>query len=239
MIKLGTDGEQSDWDATSGPSSILNKPVSDQSVPGAGFKTYNPASSPTYGWQTPFFEASNTNGSIFSGRVLDHPSAKIVQFTGFWANHLRFEGGWNRMDFTASSGIYLNGSVFPQGNVTITRSGDATSVSTQKNSRDVRFQASTWVSGAAQARESSIRCDAINNVADSHAIMLTVNASANNSPVDRFSVNSDSVLWLDGESASAPTTNPPRDGFYLYVDPTTGDLMAKGSAGTVTTIAQA
>ncbi|MBV5334372.1 MAG: hypothetical protein JZU49_01020, partial [Sulfuricurvum sp.] len=51
-------------------------------------------------------------------------------------------GSTNRMDLNASNGIFLNGIVYPQNNVILTRTGDDSGIaSSQKNSYAISFQA--------------------------------------------------------------------------------------------------
>ncbi|MDD5456087.1 MAG: hypothetical protein PHV30_03550 [Candidatus Margulisbacteria bacterium] len=129
----------------------------------------------------------------------------ITISTGNW---LRLYGNSNRgttgrIDLTAS-GIYLNGSVYPQGALMLSRTGDAASIATQKKSNAQVFQSSLWNGSSAVGVYSAIVNLASTTIGGSSRLALIAGTSSTGvGGIEAISI--DNISGNVGIGISAPS----------------------------------
>jgi len=158
-------------------------------------------------------------------RNLWWPSSNNILYTDMFpgtGNYFRISGnstgatGVGRIDLNASQ-VFITGSFFPQGAITTTRTGDASSTASQRNSYSLGFQTSLWNGGSVEYRQSSIRHIASTAVNLESRLSFWTHQGANSSTeVERFCVTSNGNM---GIGISNPTEK-------LQVE---GNILANGT----------
>ena len=120
---------------------------------------------------TPYATIKNSSGQLIFKAVNGYSPSDIMAWNidaGGWlvigADYYDSTNAVQRIDICATNGIFLEGPLFPQGDVTLTREGDASSTATQADSQRLEFQGSLWDGSAAIRRANSIQSVASHSV---------------------------------------------------------------------------
>lgn len=119
-------------------------------------------------------------------------------YTRFWG---AAGGAMFRFDINAGS-TFINGDLFPQGNLTITRTGDASSTATQKDSRILALQGSLW-NGAAAISDSHNILNRASTAVQGRSYISFQPADVTNVPTERLVIGNDGNVGIGTAVPSA------------------------------------
>jgi hypothetical protein len=150
----------------------------------------------------------NAGNDLMHWRYYNDGASKIIDVIGDATNAdwYRVAGGWQRIDLTAANGIFLNGPLYPQGTVLLTRTGDAVSTATQKSSNQLQFQNSLWTGSIAVNRSSSIYARASTTVDERSWIAFETHDESTGALVERASIWSNGGMRIGASSGVHPAT---------------------------------
>lgn len=132
------------------------------------------------------------------------------------------KAGGNRLDFTSGNQMYLNaGTLFLKANSIIARSGDASSIGTQKGSNELTLESNMYVSGAGQLNWSGIKTIPSLSVEGQYDMSFIINSTGINPDLSEGSTwmtvrNTDRSIRLPGFIRGGTTDS------LLAIDATTG-----------------